>query len=98
MNQNELKPISREDKEAVDILVREIVKAINEKAVNCDRTYKTVVGKITAKGYVVSDETGCERTVKCAVPGIALRPGQMVWVTLPQGKLNEMFISGLAGK
>lgn len=31
MIQNEIKLINKEDKEAVDILVREIVKAINEK-------------------------------------------------------------------
>lgn len=63
-----------------------------------DRTYKTIVKKITRKGYVVLDEAGSERTVPCAIPGVELRLMQSVWVTMPQGKLNDMFISGVAGK
>jgi len=63
-----------------------------------DRTYKTGITKITRKGYVVLDETGSERTVKCAVPGVELRAGQMVWVTMPCGRLNDMYISGVAGR
>lgn len=92
MNQNEIKPISKEDKEAVDILVREIVKAINGKKVNCDRTYKTVIKRVVKKGYVVLDEAGCERTVPCYVPNVTLQAGQSVYVKEPLGNLNELHI------
>ncbi len=60
-----------------------------------DRTYKTAIKKITRKGYVVLDEAGCERTVPCGIPNVTLRAGQYVYVTLPQGNLNEMYISGV---
>lgn len=95
MIQNEIKLINKEDKEAVDILVREIIKAINRKSINCDHTYKTAIKKVTRKGYVVLDEAGCERTVPCGIPNVTLRAGQYVYVTLPQGKLNDMYISGV---
>ena len=31
-----------------------------------DRTFKTAVRQITPKGYIVTDQSGSERTVKCA--------------------------------
>lgn len=98
MYQDAIKVISREDKEAVDILVREIMKAIEGKAINCDRTFKTAVRQVTPKGYVITDEAGSERTVKCTIPGVTLRPGQFVWITMPCGKLKDMFVSGVAAK
>lgn len=98
MIQNEIKLINKEDKEAVDILVREIAKAINEKTINCDRTFKTAVRQITPKGYIVTDQSGSERTVKCAIPEVTLKPGQFVWVTMPCGKLKDMYISGIVEK
>ena len=78
-----------------DEILKTIKYAIDKKTINCDRTFKTGIKKITKKGYVVQDETGCERTVPCAIPGAQLKPGQMVWVSMPCGQLNEMFISGI---
>ena len=78
-----------------DEIIKTIKYAIDRKSINCDRTYKTGIKKITGKGYVVLDEAGSERTVKCAIPGVELRVGQIVFVTMPSGKLNEMFISGV---
>lgn len=98
MYQNEIKAINMEDKEAVDILVKEIMKAIKAKSINCDRTYKTVIKDITPKGYIILDRAGSERTVKCCIPGIELRIGQYVWVKEPMGDLKGIHICGVAGK
>ena len=97
MNQNisGTNSISQEDTEAINVLVKEIVKAIRENTVNCDRTYKTVVKKVVNKGYVVLDETGNERTVKCCIPGVELRAGQRVWLKEPLGDIRKMHICGI---
>ena len=97
MNQNisGTNSISQEDTEAINVLVKEIVKAIRENTVNCDRTYKTVIKRVVKKGYVVLDETGNERTVKCCIPGVELRTGQMVYVKMIQGQLKDMHICGV---
>jgi hypothetical protein len=63
-----------------------------------DRTFKTAVRQITPKGYIVTDQSGSERTVKCAIPGVTLKPGQFVWATMPCGKLKDMYISGIVEK
>ncbi len=62
---------------------------------NSDRTYRSVIKRIDKKGYVIIDRTGSERTVKCCIPGIELRPGQSVWVKEPMGKLNDIHICGV---
>lgn len=62
---------------------------------NSDRTYKSVIKRIDKKGYVILDRTGSERTVKCCIPGIELRPGQSVWVKEPMEKLNDIHICGV---
>ena len=84
-------------------LVREIIKSIqimiDKKLDNyrADRTFKTAVRQVTSKGYIITDLAGSERTVKCAIPGVTLKPGQFVWVKEPMGKLNEIHICGVAG-
>ena len=60
-----------------------------------DKTYKSVIKKISSKGYVVLDDTGGERTVKCCIPGIELKVGQMVWIKEPMSKLNDIHICGI---
>lgn len=75
-----------------DEILKTIKYAVDRKAVNCDRTYRTVIKRITKKGYVITDETGQERTVPCGIPNIDLRPGQSVYVKEPMGKLNELHI------
>lgn len=62
---------------------------------NCDRTYKTVVKRVVKKGYVVLDETGNERIVRCCIPGVELKAGQMVYVKMMKGQLKDMHICGV---
>lgn len=62
-----------------------------------DRTYKTVIKRVSPKGYVILDETGSERTVQCCIPGIELRAGQYVYVKIPMGRLNDLHICGVIG-
>ena len=83
---------SQEDIEAINVLVKEIARAIRENTVNCDRTFKTVIKKVTRKGYVILDESGSERTVPCCIPNANLSAGQMVWVKIPMGDVKEMHI------
>lgn len=79
-----------------DEILKAIKYAVDRKAVNCDKTYKSVIKAITPKGYVVLDDTGGERTVKCCIPGLELKVGQSVWVTAPMGKLSGLHIHGVA--
>lgn len=77
-----------------DEILKTIKYAVDRKAINCDRTYQSVIKDVTNKGYVVLDRSGQERTVKCCMPGVALNKMQRVWVTEPCGKLRDMFILG----
>ncbi len=81
-----------------DEIIKTIKYAIDKKAVNCDRTYRTVIKRITKNGYVITDKAGQERTVMCGIPGVELRVGQSVYVKEPMGKLNELHICGVIGK
>ena len=63
-----------------------------------DKTYKSVVKRVTTKGYVILDLTGSERTVQCCIPGVELKAGQSVWVKEPMGDLKGLHICGVAGK
>ena len=78
-----------------DEILKTIKYAVDRKAINCDRTYRSVIKEVTPKGYVVLDEAGGERTVKCCIPGVTLNKMQKVLVTVPCGKLGEMFVSGV---
>ena len=60
-----------------------------------DRTYKSVIKAVTAKGYVILDRSGSERTVRCCIPGIPLKVGQNVWVKEPMEDLKGMHICGV---
>jgi hypothetical protein len=81
-------------------IIRSIQVMIDKKLDNyrADRTFKTVIRKITSKGYIITDETGSERIVKCSIPGVTLKPGQMVWVKEPMGDLKGLHICGVAVK
>ena len=81
-----------------DEILKTIKYALDRKAVNCDRTYKSVIKSINRKGYVILDETGSERTVQCCIPNVELRGGQYVWIKEPMGKLKDLHICGVAGK
>lgn len=86
---------NNEDIEAIDILVTNILKAIKQNNITYDRTYKSVIKSVTPKGYIIFDNTGQERTVKCCIPGIELKVGQNVWVKEPEGNLNWIHICGV---
>ncbi len=92
--------MKKEDIDAVDILCKEVLKyidrAVKEKTAS-DHTYRTIIKRITPKGYVIIDETGNERTVPCYVPNVELRPMQSVYVKEPMGKLNELHICNVIG-
>lgn len=60
-----------------------------------DRTYETIIKDITPKGYVILDETGNDRTVKCCIPDMKLRKMQSVWVKQPLGNINKLHICGI---
>lgn len=75
-----------------DEIIKTIKYAVDKKTINCDRTFKTVIKKVTPKGYVILDESGSERCVKCCIPNVSLRAGQMVWVKIPMGDVKGMYI------
>lgn len=87
---------SADENEAISILVRSIMNAIQESEGNFDRTFKTVVTKVSGTTYTIRDQGGIERKVKCAIPGFTPKPGTSVWVTLPCNNLSRAFISGQA--
>ena len=60
-----------------------------------DRTYRSAIKAITPKGYIILDNSGSERTVKCCIPGVELKVGQNVWVKVPEGDLNGIHICGV---
>ena len=78
-----------------DEILKTIKYAIDNKTVRCDRTYKSVIKRITPKGYVILDDTGSERTVQCCIPNVALSAGQRVWIKEPLGDLMGLHICGL---
>lgn len=61
-----------------------------------DYTFKTVIKGIAKNGYIILDQSGSERIVKCCIPDLKLRSGQMVYVKMMQGKVKDMHICGIA--
>lgn len=80
-----------------DEILKTIKYAVDRKAVNCDRTYQTIIKRIDKNGYVVLDQTGQERTVPCGIPNVELKPMQRVYVKEPLGNLNELHICSVVG-
>lgn len=78
-----------------DEIIKTIKYAIDKKTINCDRTFKSVIKQTTNKGYVILDESGTERVVKCCIPNVSLKAGQMVWVKIPCGKIKDMHVIGV---
>ena len=60
-----------------------------------DHTYRSVVKKIVKEGYVIVDSAGCERTVRCCIPGVSLKAGQNVWVKERMGDIGALHICGV---
>lgn len=80
-------------------LLKTIQIMINRKLNNyrADRTYRTVIKRITKNGYVIMDQAGQERTVPCGIQNVELRPGQSVYVKEPMGNLKELHICSVVG-
>ena len=82
-------------------LGKEIIKSIqiivDRKLSNykADKTYKSVIKNISPKGYVILDESGSERTVKCCIPNLDLKVSQPVWIKLPMSSLKDIHICGV---
>ncbi len=77
-------------------IFKSIQDMVNRAVENCkvDRTYQSIIKEVTPKGYVVLDRCGCERTVQCGIPGLALNKMQRVWVKEPMGDLKGLHICG----
>ncbi len=80
-------------------ILKSIQTMVDRAIVNCkvDRTYRTVIKRITKNGYVIIDENGSERTVPCCIPNVTLRVGQSVYVKEPLGNLKELHICNVIG-
>ena len=78
-------------------LIKSIQTVVDNSLGNCksDRTFKSIIKNVTPKGYVILDETGSERTVKCSIPNIDLKINQSVWVKIPRNQLNDIHICGV---
>ena len=81
---------------------QEILKAIytiiDEKIglYKADRTFVSVIKQKNANGtYVILDDAGSERTVKCCIPNITLNVSQCVYVKVPMGDLKKIHICGI---
>ncbi len=77
---------------AIDILVKNIVKAIREEQQNTNSTqvFPSIIKSVNPNNtYTILDDSGQERNVKCSIPGLELRVGMNVWVMIPQGKIEE---------
>lgn len=79
-----------------DEIIKTIKYAVDKKATNCDRAYRTVIKRIDKNGYVIIDQAGQERTVPCGIPNVELKPMQNVYVKEPMGKINELHICNIA--
>lgn len=78
-------------------IFKSIQTMVDKSIANCkiDRTYQSVIKRISKKGYVVLDQFGNERTVQCSIPGIELKEMQRVWVKEPMSNLRNLHIVGV---
>lgn len=78
-------------------IFKSIQTMVDRAIANCkvDRTYRTVIKQVTPKGYIILDELGSERVVKCCIPNVSLNTGQMVWVKIPMGQIKNIHITGV---
>lgn len=89
---------NNENAEAVDVIVKYILKAAGkiQQNIKSDRTFPSAIKKVNSnKTYIILDDSGQERTVKCSIPGLELKVGMNVWITVPMGKVGMMFVSGV---
>lgn len=88
--------ILNEDIRALQIMVKEFVSLIKNHSHNYDTTFTSVVSSVNTNGtYVIQDEGGVKRNVKCSIPNITVKVGQNVWVKIPKGIIEDMHICGV---
>ena len=80
-----------------DEIIKTIKYAFERYNAGCDKSFKSIVKRFGDKNntYVILDESGQERTVKCCTPNLNLKVGTRVWVKIPCGKINDMHIYGI---
>lgn len=78
-------------------ILKSIQTMVNQSTATCkaDRTYQSIIKKITPKGYIILDDAGSERTVQCSIPNLNLKEMQRVWVKEPMGDLKGLHICGV---
>lgn len=79
-----------------DEILKAIKYAISQQELKADRTIPSIIKSVNANNtYTILDDSGQERNVKCSIPGLELRVGMNVWITVPMGKVGMMFVSGV---
>lgn len=79
-----------------DEILKAIKYAISQQELKADRTIPSIIKSVNSNNtYTILDDSGQERNVKCSIPGLELRVGMNVWVTVPMGKVGMMFVSGV---
>lgn len=79
-------------------IFRSIQIMIDERIGNykADKTFPSVIKQKNTDGtYVVLDDSGGERKVKCCIPDLDLKVGQRVYVKIPSGSLQNIHICGV---
>lgn len=79
-------------------IFRSIQIMIDEKIGNykADKTFLSVIKQKNTDGtYVVLDDSGGERKVKCCIPNLDLKVGQRVYLKIPNGSLQNIHICGV---
>ena len=78
--------------------MKNILKAIKEIQQNTNSTQvfpSSIIKSVNSNNtYTILDDSGQERNVRCSIPGLELKVGMNVWVTVPMGKVGMMFVSG----
>ena len=87
---------SKELLQAVETIAKEIAKSLKYAETGFDRTFISVVKEVNSDGtYSIIDDFGAKRICVCGIPNITLTIGQRVYVTIPSGNLNNIYISGI---
>lgn len=87
---------TKEATEAVDVLCAAILQAIKTKneVAGYDKTFQSVVTAINGSNLYTIMDSGAEiANVPAYVGGQKIQVGNPVWVTIPSGNRNKMFIS-----
>lgn len=80
-------------------IIKSIQIIIDKKLSNykSDKTFISTIKRVNPNGtYVILDESGGERTVKCCIPNVTLNVRQRVLVTIFSSDLKKIYITGIA--